>query len=82
MKELLEYLVKNIVEDASSVEVEEIAGRDIIILQIRVNPRDFGKVIGKNGKTIDALRWIVFTVAHRFRKKVVLEMIEPEGREE
>jgi uncharacterized protein len=56
MKDLLAYLVENIVENKDAVEINETGEDGMIILKLKVAPEDMGKVIGKSGKVIKSLR--------------------------
>ena len=59
LENALEHLVKGIVDNPDDVEVEMVTGRRGRTLEVRVNPEDLGKVIGRNGRTAKALRTIM-----------------------
>ena len=59
LAEALEHLVKGIVDNPDDVEVEMVTGRRGRTLEVRVNPEDLGKVIGRNGRTAKALRTVM-----------------------
>ena len=59
LENALEHLVKGIVDNPDDVEVEMVSGRRGRTLEVRVNPEDLGKVIGRNGRTAKALRTIM-----------------------
>ncbi|HEV2087536.1 MAG TPA: RNA-binding protein [Cryptosporangiaceae bacterium] len=61
----LEHLVRGIVDHPDDVQVEMVTGRRGRVLEVRVNPDDLGKVIGRNGRTAKALRQIVTGVGGR-----------------
>ncbi len=63
--EALEHLVKGIVDNPDDVNVKEKNGRRRATLEVRVNPEDIGKVIGRNGRTAKALRTVVSALAGR-----------------
>jgi predicted RNA-binding protein YlqC (UPF0109 family) len=63
--EALEHLVKGIVDNPDDVSVKEKNGRRGATLEVRVNPEDIGKVIGRNGRTAKALRTVVSALAGR-----------------
>ena len=63
--EALEHLVKGIVDNPEDVNVTEKNGRRGATLEVRVNPEDIGKVIGRNGRTAKALRTVVSAIAGR-----------------
>ncbi len=77
MKNLLEYLVKNIVEQSEAVKIEEIVTPEgLVNLQITVAPEDMGMVIGKGGRIIRALRNLVRVKAIKENKRVNVELTE------
>lgn len=76
MKELLLTIVKALVDYPEKVEVKEIGGEQSVILELRVAETDRGKVIGKQGRIIRAIRTIVGCSAAKFNKRVVIEVIE------
>ena len=76
MKEFVEFIVKKIVDSPDQVEVSFIEGKSTAIIELRVAPEDVGKIIGKSGRTANALRTLVSAVASRQNQKVVLEIIE------
>ena len=59
MKELLEYIARELVENPDAVEVNEVHDDRGILLQLTVDPEDMGKVIGKGGRTARAIRQVV-----------------------
>ncbi len=76
MKEFIEYIVKNLVDQPDSVSVECIQGEKGLIVQLRVSPIDMGKVVGRKGMTIKALRTIVLSICARLGHRVQLELVE------
>lgn len=70
MKALLLYLVKSLVDYPDEVKVEESQEQEMIILSLQVNSSDIGKVIGRGGKIIKALRDIVRILAIKEEKKI------------
>jgi predicted RNA-binding protein YlqC (UPF0109 family) len=75
MKELLEYLIKSLVDYPDEVEVQPVEGERTVIFEVRVAPDDMGKVIGKHGKIANALRTILKAAATKDGKKVSMEII-------
>ena len=59
MKEILETMIKNLVEDEASVSIEEIAQDSEIKFEVRVNEKDMGRVIGREGRVANAIRTLV-----------------------
>ncbi|NIT04395.1 KH domain-containing protein [Candidatus Saccharibacteria bacterium] len=77
MKDLLEYLVGEIVSNPKDVKVEESEEEDgTLHLTISVSPEDMGFIIGKNGRTISAIRSLVKTAAAKQGKEVFVELSE------
>ncbi|MBQ2593456.1 MAG: KH domain-containing protein [Candidatus Riflebacteria bacterium] len=71
----LEKLVKALVEHPEEVVVTPIEGEGTIVFEVQVNPEDAGKIIGKKGKTINALRTIIRSSANTGTKKVIMELV-------
>ena len=78
MKEIIEFIVKALVDDPDSVDIKEVVGDKITIFELRTSKSDLGKVIGKRGRTAGAIRTILNAVSARQGKRAVLEIIEPE----
>ena len=76
MKELLEYVVKALVDNPDNVQIEEIAGERTIIYELRVGEGDLGKVIGKEGRMAKAIRTILTAASMKKGKRAQLEIIE------
>jgi predicted RNA-binding protein YlqC (UPF0109 family) len=75
LKELVEFIAKSIVDDPSLVQVSEIEGESSVILELRVGPEDMGRVIGKGGRTANAMRTLVRVLAAKQGKRVTLEIV-------
>lgn len=76
MKELIEFIVKALVDDPASIDIQEVAGDKITIYELRSSKSDIGKIIGKKGRTASAIRTILNAVSARQGKRAVLEIIE------
>jgi len=76
LKELIEYIVKALVDNPDKVEVKEIAGEKSIIYELKVGEGDLGKVIGKEGRTARSVRTIITAAAMKQGKRTVLEILE------
>jgi uncharacterized protein len=75
MKDLVELIVKALVDNTNEVEIKETAGESVVILEIKVSTTDVGKVIGKEGRIANAIRTIVKAAASKQGKKVTVEII-------
>jgi len=78
-KECLEYLVNNIVENKEAVKIDVKHDEKGVLLELHVAEEDMGRVIGKKGKTADAMRIFIRTIGAREKANVSLMIIEPEG---
>lgn len=76
MKEFVEYIVKNLVDHPDEVKISEVGGSNTLIIELSVKKSDIGKVIGKKGKTINAIRTLLMSVASRNGLRVNLEIME------
>ena len=76
MKEFLQFVAQQLVNNAHAVDVRETRGDTTSILELRVAKEDLGRVIGKQGRTAKSLRIVLSAVASRTNRKVVLEIIE------
>ena len=76
MKELIEYVVKTLVDHPDELRIAEIEGERTVVFELRCHPDDVGKVIGKSGKTVGALRTLLSTVAARQNRRAMLEVVE------
>ena len=86
MKELVELIVKALVDKSDEVRITETVGESIVILEINVAPDDVGKVIGREGRIANAIRTVVKAAAAKVGKKVTVEIMtqgqppqKPEG---
>ncbi|MBI5178797.1 MAG: KH domain-containing protein [Nitrospinae bacterium] len=76
MKELIEAIVKNIVDSPDEVNVTEITGEKTTVIELRVAQPDLGKVIGKQGRTARAMRTLLTAAATKNNQRAVLEILE------
>jgi predicted RNA-binding protein YlqC (UPF0109 family) len=74
--ELLEYLVRKLVDEPDAVRVERVEEEDTIVLRLHVAQEDLGKVIGRQGRIARALRTIVRAGSARERRRVQLEIVD------
>lgn len=76
MKELLLTITKALVDSPEKVEVKEIGGEKTVILELKVSDTDRGKIIGKQGRIIRAIRTILGCAAAKLDRRVVIEVVE------
>jgi predicted RNA-binding protein YlqC (UPF0109 family) len=77
MKELLEYLARELVDHPDEVEVEEFTEEDgTLVLELSVGDEDYGKVIGRGGRTASALRTLLKAAAVRENKRVLVDIVD------
>jgi len=76
MKDLIIEIVKALVDQPEEVSVNEIGGSHTTLLEVRVAKTDMGKIIGKRGRTAQAIRTILSAVAGKSRKRYLLEIVE------
>jgi uncharacterized protein len=77
MKELLEYLARALVDDPDAVEVEQFEEEDgTVVLELAVGDEDYGKVIGRGGRTAQALRTMVKAAAVKENRRVLVDIVD------
>jgi len=76
MKDLIEYIVKSLVDHPEEVRITEIDGERTIIFELRCHADDVGKVIGKSGKTVSAIRTLLNTAAAKQNRRAMLEVVD------
>jgi len=76
VKEILEYIAKELVEHPDAVEVTEAQRERSVQLQLRVDPEDMGKVIGKGGRTVRAIRTVMKAAGTRADINTMVEIVE------
>ena len=75
-KDLIEYIAKELVDHPEQVKVSEIEGERTSVIELSVAKEDFGRVIGKRGRTVTAIRIILGAVSAKLKRYFVLEIIE------
>jgi uncharacterized protein len=76
-KELLEELARALVDEPSAVEVEQFEEEDgTVVLELAVGAEDYGKVIGRGGRTANALRTVVKAAAVREQRRVLVDIVD------
>jgi predicted RNA-binding protein YlqC (UPF0109 family) len=76
MREAIEKIVKAMVANRDAVEVNETAGERATVISVKVAESDMGKLIGREGRTIKALRGLLFAAGEKNRKRYVLDVVE------
>lgn len=76
MRETVEMVVKALVDDVDAVDVREVDHQGTTLIEVRVAPADMGKVIGRQGRTIRALRSLAYAVSLKRKQRIMLEIME------
>lgn len=77
MRETVEMIVKALVDDAEAVDVREIErGNSTSMIEVRVAETDMGKLIGRQGRTVRALRLLVHAASVKRNRRIILEIVE------
>ena len=75
MRQLIEFMARNLVSDPSQVQVREMARPHVTILRLQVAQDDMGRVIGKGGRVASAMRTVLQVAAARDGQKVILDIV-------
>ena len=76
MKELIELIVRSLVDQPDEISIEEVENKDATVFELRVANADLGKVIGKQGRTARSIRTLLASSGAKQGKKFVLEILE------
>lgn len=76
MKEILETLIKSLVDNKENVEITEKEENRTIIFEVKVDNSDMGKVIGKQGRIAKSIRTIMKSISAKEHKKISIEFLE------
>ncbi len=76
MRDFVAYVIKALVDRPDDVVVSEICGAHSVTIEVRCYAEDMGRVIGKNGKTIGAIRLLLSGLAAKQKRKATLEIVE------
>ncbi len=76
MKAILESIAKSLVDAPNEVQITEIDGEKTVIFELRCNAKDIGKIIGKSGKTVGAMRTLLNSIAAKQGRKAMLEVVD------
>jgi predicted RNA-binding protein YlqC (UPF0109 family) len=76
MKDLLIQIAQALVDNPEQVQVNEIVSAQTVVLELKVDQSDMGKVIGKQGRTANAIRTVLSAASGKAEKRYVLEIVE------
>ena len=76
MKQILETIIKNIVENKDAVSINEKEEADKITYEVKVDNKDMGRVIGKQGKVANSIRTLMKALGAKDKKKVTVEFLD------
>ena len=76
MKDLIEIMAKALVDKPEEVITTEIKGQQSSVIELKVAKEDIGKVIGKQGRTAQALRSILLSASNKIKKRCILEILD------
>ncbi|MBW1693940.1 MAG: KH domain-containing protein [Deltaproteobacteria bacterium] len=76
MKELIKHIVQALVDYPEQIVISEVEGRQSTVLEIKVAKEDIGKIIGKQGRTAQAIRTILNAASAKVKKRTIMEIIE------
>ena len=76
MRDLVEFLVRSLVDDPDAVEVEEFDEDGDLVLEVTVADEDLGRVIGRGGRVANALRTVIKAAATRDQKRAMVEILD------
>lgn len=72
-------LVTSLVDDPNAVTIDTTEGHSLIVFEVRCPRHEMGKIVGKHGRNIQALRTVMAAIGAKHRKRVQVELIEPEA---
>ncbi|MBN1875433.1 MAG: KH domain-containing protein [Anaerolineae bacterium] len=75
VKDLVEFVAQSLADNPAEVQVSEIEGETSLVLEMRVAPEDMGRMIGREGRTINAMRSLARVLGAKMGKKVTLEIV-------
>jgi predicted RNA-binding protein YlqC (UPF0109 family) len=76
MREFIEYIVRRLVDHPDAIRLTDLDGEKTIVFELQCHADDLGKVIGKAGKTIGAIRTLASTLAARQGRRALVEVVE------
>ncbi len=76
MRELIDTILKSLVDHTDKVEINEIVGQQTNVIELKVAKEDIGKVIGRSGRTAEAIRTILNCGAAKLQKRYILHIVD------
>ena len=76
MKQVLEVIIKNLVDNKDAVSINEIETEKGVTFQVKVDDSDIGKIIGKQGKTAKAIRTLMKAAGAKYKKRLSVEILD------
>ncbi|MBC8182705.1 KH domain-containing protein [candidate division KSB1 bacterium] len=76
MKEFVEFIIRHLVDKPEDVKVTELIGKRLTVYEVSVASGDFGKVLGKKGRTAMAIRLLLIAASKKIGRNAYLELIE------
>ncbi len=80
-RDFIEFIVKSIVDNPEEVAIERVIDDLGVLITLKVNKEDMGKIIGKNGQTAKAMRVLLRLIGSKNEERVNLKILEPDGSE-
>jgi hypothetical protein len=75
MKDLLIQIVQELVDNPEQIEISETEGTQTVVIELKVAKSDLGKIIGKQGRTANAIRYLLNAASAKYKKRYVLEIV-------
>ena len=76
MKELVEMIAKSLVDNPDEIQITQLSGESSSIFELKVAPEDMGRIIGEQGRTVQAIRVILGAAGMKIKKRFSLDLIE------
>ena len=76
MRELIETIVRALVDNVERIEINEVVGTQTTVIELKVAKEDIGKVIGRSGRTAEAIRTLVNCGAAKLQKRYILHIVD------
>lgn len=87
IKQMVDYICKALADKPEEVEVDEVMGESVIMLELKVADEDMGRIIGRGGRHINAMRTLARVLGGKMAKRISLELVDnqtaviPEGQD-